>query len=354
MSAAVWLVLTILILANALYVAGEFGVVGVRRSRVRRLSDDGNRLAKRLLPFVDDPVKLDTYVAVSQVGITLSSLILGAFAQATVATALAPRLVTLFGLDVASSASTAAVIVLVMLTGVQVVAAELVPKSLALQFPTEVALATVLPMQWSLAAFRPFIAFINGSAAAVLRMVGISTNAHRHIHSPAEIELLIAESSDGGLLEPAEQLRLHRALQLSLRTARNLMIPRERLTMVSVDLAWNDVVRTIVSSPFSRLPVFSGTPENVVGALRVKDLVHRYLAEGAATTIGPLVRPLVRIKDDLPADQIVTVLREHRVHQAAVTDQAGQVVGLITIADVLSEFLSTGEGPARVGTGAGS
>ncbi len=347
MSAAVWLVLTILILANAIYVAGEFGAVGVRRSRVRRMSDDGHWLARRLLPFVDDAAQLDTYVAVSQVGITLSSLILGAFAQATVATALAPHLVARLGFEANSAASTAAVIVLVMLTAVQVVLSELIPKSLALQFPTQVALATVLPMQWSLAVFRPFIAVINGSAAAVLRLVGITASAHRHIHSPAEIELLIAESRDGGLLEPDEQQRLHRALQLSLRTARNLMVPRERLTLVRIDQPWSEVVNTVTSSPFSRLPVFRGTPENIVGALRVKDLVHRYAADGPSATIDALVRPLVRIDQDMPADQIITVLRDHRVHQAAVTDEAGRVVGLITIQDVLSEFL--GGDAARAG-----
>ena len=350
MSAAVWLVLTLLILANAVYVAGEFGAVGVRRSRVRRMSDDGHWLARRLLPFVDDSAQLDTYVAVSQVGITLSSLILGAFAQATVATALAPHLATLFGLESQTATSTAAVLVLVVLTAIQVVVSELIPKSLALQFPTQVALATVLPMQWSLAVFRPFIQVINGSAASVLRMVGITTNAHRHIHSPAEIELLIAESRDGGLLEPDEQQRLHRALQLSMRTARNLMVPRERLTMVRIDQPWNEVVQTVTSSPFSRLPVYRDTPENIVGALRVKDLVHRFVADRPASSIEALVRPLIRVNQDLPADHIVTVLRDHRVHQAAVTDEAGGVVGLITIQDVLSEFLG-GEKvrPAAVG-----
>jgi CBS domain containing-hemolysin-like protein len=128
-STTVWIVLAVLILANAFYVAGEFGAVGVRRSRVRRLSEDGNYWAKQLLPFIQQPAALDRYVAVSQIGITLSSLVLGAVAQGTIAVALSPHLVTWVGLDAKVAASTAAIVVLVILTVVQMVLGELIPKS---------------------------------------------------------------------------------------------------------------------------------------------------------------------------------------------------------------------------------
>ncbi len=220
MSVTVWLVIALLLLANAFYVAAEFGSVGVRRSRVRRLSEDGHVLARRLLPHVQNPADLDRYVAVSQVGITLSSLVLGAVGQGFAAVALAPLLVALAGLDAHTAASTAAFAVLFVLTATQVVLAELIPKSIALQFPTEVALATVLPMRWSLVAFKPFIVLLNGSATGLLRLLGIHLSGHRHLHSPDEIALLFAESRDGGLLEPDEQQRLHKALRLSRSTAR--------------------------------------------------------------------------------------------------------------------------------------
>ncbi len=208
MSPAVWAVIFVLILINALYVAAEFAAVGVRRSRIRQLSEEGHWLAKSLLPVVDDAAKLDLYVGVSQIGITLSSLVLGAFAQATVAVAIAPTLARWLNLDPETATSSAAISVLIVLTIAQVVLAELVPKSLALQFPTQVALATVLPMRWSLAAFRPFLAFVNGSATAVLRVFGVGGGSHRHIHSPEEIDMLLVESRDGGLLEPDEQQRV--------------------------------------------------------------------------------------------------------------------------------------------------
>jgi CBS domain containing-hemolysin-like protein len=339
MSAAVWAVIFVLILVNALYVAAEFAAVGVRRSRIRQLSEEGHWLAKSLLPVVDDAVTLDRYVGVSQIGITLSSLVLGAFAQATIAVALAPMLAGWLELDAETATSSAAITVLLTLTTAQVVLGELVPKSLALQFPTQVALATVLPMRWSLAAFRPFLALVNGSATAVLRWAGVGGGSHRHIHSPEEIDMLLVESRDGGLLEPDEQHRLHRALRLGVRTARDLMVPLEKLTMLKEDTPWPEVVRVVAASPFSRLPVYRGTPDTIIGTLRVKDLLHQFVLEGEAPALGRLLRPLGRVAHNLPADRVIGLLRERRVHQAVVTSDEDRVIGLITIQDVLAEFL---------------
>ena len=341
MSLTVWAVIFVLILVNALYVAAEFGAVGVRRSRIKRMSEDGNWLARVLLPFINDPANLDRYVAVSQIGITLSSLVLGAYAQATLAVSLAPRLVSWFSLEANAAASWAAIAVLVALTAVQVVLSELIPKSLALQFPTQVALATVLPMRWSLAAFRPFISLLNGSATGALRLFGVEASPHRHIHSPDEIELLIVESRDGGLLEPDEHKRLRRALRLGLRSAASLMVPASKLTMVRADTPWPELVRIVTASPFSRLPVYRDTPQNVIGTLRVKDLVYQYVTDGAGARLEQLARPVVRVPSDLPADRVIALLRERRVHQAVVTDAEGLVIGLITIQDVIGAVLNT-------------
>jgi magnesium and cobalt exporter, CNNM family len=335
----VWVIVTLLILANAFYVAGEFAAVGVRRSRVRRLAEDGNGLARQLLPFVQHPAELDRYVAVSQVGITLSSLILGAVVQATVAVALAPYVSTLFGLDARAATNAAAIAILIVLTGAQVLVSELIPKSIALQFPTEVALATVLPMRWSLAAFRPFITLLNGSATGLLRLLGMQAGAHRHLHSPDEIALLIAESRDGGLLEPREQQRLQKALRLGRKTASELMVPRDRLHMIDLNAPWQAALQVVAGSSFSRLPAYRGSRDQIVGVLRVKDLVLKHLAAATPPTIESLVRPFARIPAALPGDQVVALLREKRAHQAAVVDTTGTVVGFITIQDVLSQFL---------------
>jgi len=344
-SLTVWFIVVLLIGANAFYVAAEFGAVGVRRSRVRRMSEDGHRGARLLLPHVQHPADLDRYVAVSQVGITLSSLVLGAVGQSVAAVAVAPWLASILGLDPRAAASTAAFAVLFVLTATQVVLGELVPKSLALQFPTEVALATVLPMRWSLAAFKPFIVVLNGSATGLLRLFRITLSGHRHLHSPDEIALLFAESRDGGLLEPVEQQRLHQALRLSRSTARDLMVPHDRLTMVDADSGWEAALQAVAASPFSRLPAFRGSRNHVVGVVRAKDIVYLYVTAGRTASIDSLIRPFTRVPESLPGDQVIALLRDKRAHMAAVIDANGAIAGFLTIQDVLGKFLGPG-GPA--------
>ena len=342
MSVTAWLIMAILIAANALYVAGEFAAVGVRRNRVRRLADDGNWLATRLLPHVEDRTALDRYVGTSQIGITLSSLMLGAYAQATISPWLAPIIGQVFGLTAVSALSSAVVVVLVVLTAGQLVVGELVPKTLALQFPTGTALATVLPMEWSLMVFRPLLTVLNGSAMILLRRFGAGDHGHQHLHSPEEIDLLIAESRDGGLLEPEEQQRLRRALHLNRRTAADLMVPRDRLTMIETGAAWNDLLQTVLSSSFSRLPVFRDSRDQIVGIVRVKEVVERYATTGAVP-VETLMRPLLQIDASLSADRVLAMLRERRAHSAVVVDAERRALGLVTIQDVLSELLATDE-----------
>jgi putative hemolysin len=344
-SPTVWVVLVVLIAANALYVAAEFGAVGVRRSRVRRLAEDGHWLAQRLLPHVDDPIALDRYVGASQVGITVSSLMVGAYAQATITRSLAPIAEALLDTTPAAALSIAAVVVLVGLTGVQLILGELVPKALALQYPTETALATVLPMRWSLVVFRPIIAMLNGAASVILRLLGAPAHGHQHLHSPEEIDLLIAESRDGGLLEPQEQQRLSRALHLGRHKARDLMVPCDRLTMIESGADWHAVLQTVSASPFSRIPIFKAQRNAIVGMLRVKDLVDRYASEGPVA-LDRLMRPVLQIQDDLPADRVLTLLRERRSHSAVIINRQGAALGLITIQDVLGELLGLVRAPA--------
>ncbi len=333
------LVIFFLILLTGLYVAAEFAAVGARRSRLRRLAEDGNPWAARILPVVEDAHELDRYIAVSQVGITLSSLILGAYGQATIAPALGPLLQSVAGLDPVAAQSTAAAIVLLTLTVLAMIVGELVPKSLALQDPTSVAIYTVLPMQWSLRLFSWPIDLLNGSGALLLRLLRVPSTGHRHVHSPEEIELLIAESRDGGLLEPQEQVRLHRALRLGLRTASQLMVPRERLAAIDLQTPLADVLTIVTTSPFSRLPVYRGDLDHVAGMLHIKDLVTEFVKDTHHRSLAALLRPTVSVRHDMPADRLLAFLRERRSHQALVVDAAGGVSGLITLEDVVAELL---------------
>src|SRR3954452_14238264 len=275
-----WAVIGLLILLTGLYVAAEFAAVSARRSRLRRLAEDGDVLALRLLPVLEDPRALDRYIAASQVGITLSSLLLGAYGQATLAPRLMPLLARFENLQPSTVESASVAIVLVFLTTLEVILGELVPKSLALQNPTRTALFTVLPMQWSIRAFSWSITLLNGSGGLLLRALRLPATGHRHVHSPEEIALLIAESRDGGLLEPQEQVRLHRSLRLGLRVARQLMVPRSRLVALEATTPMPDVLRVAASSPYSRLPVYRKTLDDIIGILRTKDVVTHFLDRG--------------------------------------------------------------------------
>lgn len=332
------LIVGLLILATALYVAAEFAAVSVRRSRVRRLAEDGNTLAARLQPYVDDSRKLDEYVAVSQIGITLSSLVLGAYAQASLAPPLAPFFARQFSLEPNAAVSAAATAILIVLTALAMILGELVPKSLALQFPTETALATVLPMQASRTIFKPLIGLLNGSGSMLLRLFGAGNSGHRHVHSPEEIEMLIAESRDGGLLEPDEQKRLHRALKLSQRAARDLMVPKDRLAMIDADIPLDEAMSLAAASPYSRLPVYRGDKDRLIGTLRTKDLALQYI-EGRTQSLDRVMRPIETVEPSIAADRLLAFLREKRVHQAAVVEN-GKLLGLVTIQDVLGAFLT--------------
>ena len=333
-------VIIVLVLINTFYVAAEFSAVSVRRSRLEELANKGNRTARLLKVVIRDPAALDRYVAACQIGITLSSLVLGAYGQATIAAPLAPRLSVWTGLDAPSAESVAVTGVLVGLTVLQVVLGELVPKSIALQYPTRTALLTALPMRWSLWLFTWFIALLNGSGMAVLRWLRMpAAGSHRHIHSPDEIELLIAESRDGGLLEPDEHQRLHQALTLSRRSARELMVPRT--DVVAVDLQWPSArqLDAVIASPYTRLPVYDGTIDRVLGVVHARDVAMTFAKTRGLDAVRGLLRTVPAVPESMAADEVLRTLRDQRAHQALVVDEYGGLAGLITLQDVVSELL---------------
>ena len=339
MGLAAVIVVAALILINAIYVGAEFAAVSVRRSRVRQLATEGNLLASWLLPIIESPTALDRYIGACQIGITLSSLVLGAYAQATIAVWFTPWFTRFGGLQEVAAQSTSAAVVLLILTVGQVIFGELVPKSLALQYPTQTALYTLIPMIPSLWLYRPFINWLNGTSMFLLRLTGAQQQTHRHIHSPEEIELLIAESRDGGLLEPDEHRRLQRALRLTLRQAKQLMVPRPRISAIDINTPIEAVIQTVARSPFSRLPVYRDSIDNIVGILHTKDLVRWLVNDGTPTSLSALVRPMVSVPESVTADRLLKHLRDRRAHQGLVVDEFGGTSGLITLEDVLSELL---------------
>jgi len=341
-------VVVVLTVLTALYVAAEFSAISVRRSRVRQMAEDGHFLALRLAPFVSDARRLDTYIAASQIGITLTSLILGAYGQAAISPTIAEWIMPWASGDAPWARSVASIATLVVLTTFNVIVGELVPKTLALQYPTPVALATVMPMLWSLTLYRPFIGILNGSGNLVLRLFGVHQSGHRHVHSPEELELLIAESRDGGLLEPDEHRRLQRGLRLRLRSARELMVPWHKVEAIDVAEPLWQVIDRLSQSTFTRVPVFKGERTQVIGLINTKRLALRRLQGAVPGALADLVQPAVTTSPTTTGDRLLALFQQRRTHHAIVSDDGGRALGIVTLEDVLRAFL--GEMPDDVKT----
>lgn len=333
-----WLVLALLVAVNALYVAAEFAAVAVQKGDVAAQARLGNRRAIGLSAVLEDGAQLDRYIAACQIGITLSSLVAGAYGQATIALQLGPVLERLHDLSPAAAQSTASVVVLLGLTTVQVVLGELIPKSLALQFPQEVALATYHPMRWSVALFRGFIRVLNGSGFLLLRPFGVTPGGHAHVHSPDEIKFLLAESRRGGTLSPEAHQRLARGLELQARTVRQMMTARGDVYAIDASTPPADVVRRILESPYSYLPVYRGTLDRVIGAVSTKDVVGLVAAGRELPPLDKLVRSIPFVPGTTRSHALVRLLQQQKSSKAIVIDEHGGMLGIISIDDVLGEL----------------
>jgi CBS domain containing-hemolysin-like protein len=331
-------IVILLIALNALYVAAEFGAVTVRRTQIQQRADTGSRLARKLLPSLANAATIDRYVAACQIGITLSSLALGAYGQAVIAPAIMPLFERFGRMQEAAAHSTATVTVLVGLTLFQMILGELVPKSVALQSPVRAALWTVLPMRWSLRVFAGFIWLLNGSGLLVLRLFGIRNSEHKGQHSAEEIEALIEESSEGGALPAAADQPLKEALRLSSRPVSDLMVPRERIEAVDIACGDAELARKAAESPFTRIPVYEQSIDNVLGIVHAKDIAMHTMGRGMPPEIRACLRPMLHVAPDMPATELLTEMRERHV-QTAIVCENGRTIGLVTVDDILETLL---------------
>lgn len=332
------IVVAILVTINAFYVAGEFSSVSVQKGRIRKAAEEGGHFAKRLLPYIEDSRKLDEFVAACQIGITWSSLMLGAYAQAMIAPKGVPIFMGLGANDATTALASSSLTVLVLFSIFQILFGELVPKSIAMQHPRGVALATVYPMIWSMKAYAWFITLLNGSAWAVLRLFRVPLKeGYRHIHSPDEIALMIGESREAGLLEPREHKRLMQVLEMSDRTVADLMIPRNVMEAMPISTTVDELMNIIIESPYTRIPVWRNNPDNIVGFVHTREIVKRH-AQGKLTSIEGVLHAGLQVRETLPIEKLLTFMREYRSHMAFVVDQTGAAVGMITLDDLLKEF----------------
>lgn len=344
-------VVAILIFFNALYVAGEFATVSSRKTRVGQMAAQGNSLARHLLPMMESTRALDRYVAACQLGITISSLTLGAFGERFVAEQLAGPVETMIvaaqqlfngiGFAVEGAADVAAhtiaiTLVLFLFTSLQVIVGELLPKSVAIQYPERTALSVVLPVRWSIFLFWPLIWFFNGSGRLILRLLNVDrVEGHSRAHSPAEIEILVTESHEGGLLDAEERQMLRNAFRLRELTARQVMVHRTRIVAAPADSTVRELLSMAVESGHTRIPLYQGDIDNVMGFVHIKDLFRLYVEDN--NNIVQILREVVHVPETMHALTVWETLQNKRQYMAVVFDEYGGTAGLISLEDLIEE-----------------
>ncbi len=334
----IFAVIIFLISVNALYVAAEFAAVGARRARVREQAEGGERLARQLLPILEDRAQLDRYIAACQIGITLSSIVVGFYGQAQLTPIVSPLLVAL-GLAEGTAASTAAIGLLLGLTFGQVVLAELLPKSIAIRYPERIALAAMLPMRWSLVVLRPFIAVLNGSGLFLMRVMGLRTDPeHGHVHSPDELEMLFRESARGGLIDAGKREMLENVLHLEERVARQVMVPRNRLVVAPLGIPPAELLEKLADSPHTRFPIHNGGIDNVVGIVHLRDL-YLFVRENPEGDLKEILREVPLVPESTHLRDLWQTMSDWRSYVAVIFDEHGGTAGIVTVEDLVEEVV---------------
>ncbi len=328
--AVVLLVIGVTIVLNALYVAAEFATVGARRARVQDAAERGSRPAGALLTIMSDQAKVDAYVAACQIGITLTSLIAGAYGQAQLTPLLADVLGPIGG------RGAAVVVVLVGITAVQVVFGELLPKTAALRHPERLAMATLVPMRLSQAVFRPLVALFNGSAFGLMRLLGLRVDhTEAHVHSPEELAGLYRASAAGGLIDPSERDMLAGILDVTDRTIREIMTPRNRLVTTPADATVAEALARLALGPHTRFPVLEA--DDVIGTAHLRDL-HLQARSDPGAEVRSVTRPVAVIGDRSTVPTLWRTLRDEGRHSALVINEYGDFVGFVTLEDAIEEI----------------
>ncbi len=326
-----------LVAANGFFVASEFALVGARRTRIEAMARAGNRRARLAESAIH---RLDHYISGTQLGITLSSLGLGWVGESTIAV----LLIEIFhGLpapwDVIATHAVAGTIAFAFITFLHIVLGELAPKSLALLFPETVSLWTAGPLIVFSRLFTPFIVVLNGTANLLLRSIGLRAPTEmERVHRPEEIEMLLAQSAEHGLLgeEPVEMIR--GVFHLAQTTASEVMTPRTEIIALSAATELDAAADFILEQGHSRYPVFESSLDKIVGVVLARD-VWRALRDGTAKTAADVMREAVFVPDTNTVEQLLRHMQNEQTHLAIVIDEFGGTAGIVTIEDVVEEIV---------------
>jgi CBS domain containing-hemolysin-like protein len=328
------LLVFLLVFANGFFVASEFALVGVRRSRIEMLAARGSRSANRLLDLLNN---LNTYISATQLGITMASLALGWIGEPVFAHLLEAPLkgrVSDLTLHTISFAIAFAII-----TFLHIVLGELAPKTLALERAEKVALAVSWPMQAFYKVFRWPIRMLDWSGTKIVRLFGLHPSGeHSSVYTEDELRRLVDISRQSGQLKDEEQQLIHRVFEFSDAAVREAMVPRTQVTSLSVNATLAEARKTFLSTDYSRVPVYGSGPDDIIGLLFRKDLdMGRINDENFR--LKDFIRPATFIPAAVSLGEALRRMQSARVHFVFVVDEHGAMEGILTLEDLLEEIV---------------
>jgi CBS domain containing-hemolysin-like protein len=331
---------------NAFFSATEFSLVAVRDSRVRQLIEKGDPRAKVVAELISD---LNRVVSGVQVGITIASLLLGYLGEATLAAVLLPMTAGFQSRIAALVAHAVALaIAFSLLTMLQVVLGELVPKSLSLARAERVALLVARPFHWFLRTFRWASDLLDNIADTLTKALGVTTHqSHTVLRSTEELQVMLQQARDRGFIPEAEVTFIQNAMDLSQIQVRELMIPRPDVHALPVAASLDDTMKLFAATQRSRIPVYEGNLDHILGFVHIKDVMWVVLERARAHEdvetvdfrLRNLLRELLIVPESKPASELLVEFRAKRVGLAMVVDEFGSILGLITLEDILEQMV---------------
>ncbi len=329
------LAVVLLIAANGAFVAHEFALVAVDRSRVAVHASEGRSAAKATEKVLQ---RLSFHLSGAQLGITITSLVLGFIAEPVVATLLEPLVGSIVGDERALAVSV--VVALVLATTFQMVMGELVPKSLAISHPTSTAYALAKPMRVYGIAVGPVVRAFNGVANWTVRRMGIEPQEElRSVRGLEELDLLFRSSGEEGTIDEESLTLLVRAVRFSEKTAADALVPRTEVIGLSADDSVADLTARAVETGHSRFPVYDGDLDEIVGVGHVKDAFTVPFRRRPETLVRSIAADALVVPETLDLSSLLALLRERATHLAVVADEYGGTAGIITLEDVLEEVV---------------
>ena len=325
-----------LIVAHGFFVAGEFGIVAVDRSKIEQLAEDGNRSAKSTLEALKT---LSFQLSGAQLGITLTSLIVGFIAEPSIGVLIEPVLGSV-GLPEESAGPVAIALALGLATATEMVLGELLPKNLAIARPLPTALRVGTPLRLVNAALRPLIVFLNAAANTTVRLFGIEPREElTRVRSLDELEYLIRSSREEGTIDEPDFSLLAKSISLESKTAADALTPRTAIVALPETATLRDLAGTAAESGFSRIPIYRKDLDDIVGIAHIKDTYRYDPDERAGIRVVEIVQDPLVVPESRSLSSLLFEIRATRKHLAIVIDEYGGTAGLITLEDILEELV---------------